>query len=126
MPTADLSKKTSVDTSKDSIIIVNLIEDIPGGRTLDVTDVTADTLSAGHVIIANDTTGDLKPMPVSGNAYDAKPAGHTYKGVLVASILKSKPFASVLVRGTVNEVASPYPVTAAIKTALPLIRFTQD
>ena len=65
-------------------------------------------------------------MPVSGTSYGSLPASHTYKGVLVASILTEKPFASILVRGSVNEVASPYAVPSAAKTALPLITFTQD
>lgn len=53
----------------------------------------------------------------------------TYAGILVATILKDKPFAGIMVRGTVNENASPYPVAsikAAIKTQLPTIIFTND
>ncbi len=62
-------------------------------------------------------------------AYTALPAGHTYAGILIASILTAKPFAGILVRGTVNPAASPYDLTtilAAVKTALPLIDFRQD
>lgn len=56
----------------------------------------------------------------------ALPASHTYKGILVASILTAKPFASVMVRGTVNQSVTPYTIESAVKTALPLIRFTND
>lgn len=126
MPEANLSKQTSIDTSKDSIVIIGVLEVIAGGRTLDVTGVAEEVLNAGHIIIKETSSGNLKPHPVSGGTYDALPASHTYEGVLVASILKDKPMASVMVRGSVNEVASPFPVLAGAKTALSLIRFTQD
>lgn len=119
-----------VDTSNDSIIIVHTFETIPGGRTLNVTGVTAEVLTAGHVIIEQDSNGDLKPMPVTDGAYDALPANHTYKGVLNASILVSKPSASILVRGTVNDEAfkntTGLVTPAGAKSALSLIRFTKD
>lgn len=134
MPQADLTKSSQVDTSADSIVIVNLIEDIPGGKTLDVTEVaySEEVVKAGHVIIEETATGNLKPQKVSNGTYDALPLGHIYKGILVSTILKSKPLASILVRGTVNEVAAekaqglPIYLVAA-KTALqPSIRFTKD
>lgn len=125
--TANLDNiKESVDTGNDSIVIVSNLETIPGGKTLDVTGFTPTVIKAGHLIIEVTATGVLKPAPVTGVAYDALPAGHTYKGVLIATILKTKPFAAVLVRGSVNKIASPYPVLAAAETALVLIRFTKD
>lgn len=131
MPQANLTRSSSVDTSADSIVIVNLIEDIPGGRTLDVTGVTEEVLKAGRIIIEETATGNLKPLKIAGGNYEALPAGHTYKGVLVGSILTAKPMASVLVRGTVNDQAAinahELPaVPAEAKTALSLIRFTKD
>lgn len=128
--TANLQNNpTTVDTSNDGIVIVANLETIPGGKTLDATGFTPAAIPAGHLIIEETSTGVLKPMPISGAAYGALPALHTYKGVLVATILTAKPFASVMVRGTVNKNASKYTITsvlAAAKTALPLIRFTQD
>ncbi|MBS3993121.1 MAG: hypothetical protein KGZ87_05345 [Bacteroidetes bacterium] len=120
--------KETVDTSNDSIVVIQNLETIPGGKTLDVAAVAADVnvIKAGHIIIEETSSGNLKPMPVSGADYAALPASHTYKGVLVSSILKTKPFAAILVRGTVNKVASPYAVPAGAITALPLIRFTKD
>ena len=118
--------KESVDTSNDGIVIIANLETIPGGKTLDVTGFTPTVIKAGHIVIEETATGKLKPMPVTGNSYADLPANHTYKGVVIASILKTKPFAAILVRGSVNKVASPYPVISAVETALPLIRFTKD
>lgn len=115
-----------VDTGNDSITIVNHVDGIRGGRALDVTGVTEDVLKAGHIIIKEDATGIHKPMPVSGTSYDSLPANHSYVGVLEASIQKSKPFAAILIDGTVNEAASPYAVTSAMKTALKKILFVND
>lgn len=118
--------KESVDTSNDSIVIIANLETIPGGKTLDVTGFTPTVIKAGHIIIEETATGKLKPMPVTGNDYAAIPANHTYEGVVIASVLKTKPFVAILVRGSVNKAASPYPVISAVETALPLIRFTKD
>lgn len=128
--TANLAKQgSSYDTSNDTIVIVQNLETIPGGKTLDVTSFTPDVIPAGHLIIEETSTGVLKPMPVTGADYAALPASHTYKGVLISTILKSKPLAGILVRGTVNKNASFYGIASvltAVKAALPLIRFTQD
>lgn len=128
--TADLAKKgPTYDTSNDNIVIVKHLEGIPGGRTLDVTSYTPDVIPAGHIIICTNDEKTFKPMPVTGSAYDAFPANHKYVGVLISTVLKSKPFAGIMVRGTVNKEASFYPlatILTAVKTALPLIRFTQD
>ncbi|PKP28858.1 MAG: hypothetical protein CVU01_02875 [Bacteroidetes bacterium HGW-Bacteroidetes-18] len=118
--------KETVDTSNDSIVVINNLETIPGGKTLNVTGFTPTVIKAGHIIIEETSSGILKPMPVDGADYAALPASHTYKGVLIASILTTKPFAAVLVRGSVNKIASPYAVPAGAITALPLIRFTKD
>jgi hypothetical protein len=128
--TANLSNAAETfDTGNDSIVIAHLLEVIPGGKTLDVTGFTPDVIPAGHLVIEETSTGVLKPMPISGENYGALPASHTYKGVVVSSVLKTKPFVSVMVRGSVNKNASAYviaSVLAAAQTALPLIRFTKD
>ena len=128
--TANLATQgAGYDTSNDTIVIVKVLEAIPGGKTLDVTGFSPDVIPAGHLIIEETSSGILKPMPISGADYGALPASHTYKGVLISTILKSKPFAGILVRGTVNKNASAYGIASvltAVKTALPLIRFTQD
>lgn len=120
------SEKSTVDTSRDSIVIAKVFETLVGGRSLDVTGFAPAVIKAGHVVIKETATGTFKPMPVDGSAYDSLPTGHTIEGVVIASTITNRAMVGILVRGTVNEVASPYPVTAAMKTALPLIRFTQD
>lgn len=128
--TADLaSKGPDYNTGNDTIVIVKVLEAIPGGKTLDVTGFVPDVIPAGHLIIEETSTGVLKPMPISGAAYAALPASHTYKGVLISTILTKKPFAGIMVRGTVNKNASFYTIASvltAVRTALPLVRFTQD
>lgn len=120
-----MEDKTIINTGNDSIVIVKYLEGIPKGVVLDATGFLPEVIQAGHVVI-KDTNGQHKPMPVSGEAYGTMPTNHDVVGVVRASVLAKNKIAAVMVRGTVNEVASPYPVTSAIKTALPLIRFTQD
>lgn len=119
MATANLTSKTSVDTTNDTVVIVKNLETVAGGRTLDVTGFDDAEISAGHVIIKETASGIFKPLPKDGS----KPTGHDYVGILVASIETAKPFASIMVRGTVNEAYAKYPIAAAVKTALSLIRF---
>ena len=127
MATANL-KRTSieVDDGLDSIVIVNDLGDVPGGRTLDVSDVASDVevIRSGHILIKDDTSKAVKPLGItSGGAYDSLPQGYSYLGVLKASILKIDPRAAILTIGQVNAAASPYPVTSTIKTGLPRIEF---
>lgn len=64
--TANLADKaTSVDTSKDNIVIVDNLGSLPGGRTLDVTGFTPPVIKAGHVIIRETSGGSYKPMPAT-------------------------------------------------------------
>jgi hypothetical protein len=122
MPTLSVGTTENIDLGNDSIVIIKCLEVIPGGRTLDTTGFAPEVIKAGHVIIEKTADGELFPLPVSG----ALPASHTYKGILLASVLTAKPFASILVRGSVNKVAAPYAIAPAVATALPLIRFTED
>lgn len=122
----------SVDVGFDSVTIVANLEDIPGGKTLDTTGFAPEVIKAGHLVIVETATGILKPMPVNvgETAYEALPALHTYKGVVVASVLTAKPFVAIMVRGTVNEEAfannGGFATPAGAKTTLSLIRFTKD
>lgn len=117
-----------VDTSLDCITIRQHLSGKPGGAALDVTGFKPTVIKAGHVVIKETATGTFKPMPLNeaGNAYGDLPAGHTYYGVVVSSRPTSQPAVAIMYRGEVNENTSPYPVTAAIKTALSKIEFTHD
>lgn len=135
MAVANLVNPTrEVVSGNDNIVIVDVFQTIRGGRTLDVTGYTPDVIKAGHVIIMETATKEYKPMPVkddgSGNMiYDSLPAGHTYAGIEINTILTVRPMAGILVRGTVNPKAAPYPmdsILTAVKAALPLIDFRED
>ncbi|MCL1937599.1 MAG: hypothetical protein FWF52_04285 [Candidatus Azobacteroides sp.] len=121
----------AVVSGEDNIVIVDVFQSIRGGRTLDVAGFTPDVIKAGHVIIKETATGEYKPMPVDadGTAYAELPSDHTYAGIEINTVLKTLPMAGILVRGTVNCKAAPYPmnsILAAVKTALPLIDFRED
>lgn len=111
------------DDGNDSIVIVRDLGDIPGGRSLDVSEVTEDVIRAGHILISNNTSNEVKPLGVSGTAYVTLPSGWSYLGVLKHSVLKTDARAAILTIGQVNAAACPYPITATIKSGLPHIQF---
>jgi len=123
---------TTVDQSKDSIIIVDNFRAIRGGRTLDTTGFTDLVIKAGHVIIKETSTETYKPMPIASSAYSTLPSGHTYEGVLISTIPTAKPFAGIMYDGTVNPTAvasfgyAYTSILAAVKTALPHLVFKAD
>lgn len=130
MALVDLNNNNlQIDTSKDSVIIVDNFQSVRGGRALDVTGYTQPVIYAGHVIIKDTATGNIyKPLPLNtgGTAYAALPEGYVYAHILIASILTAKPSAALLVRGTVNHEAAYFAIPAAAKTAMPLIDFRAD
>lgn len=119
-----------IDTTLDCVIIKKVDHDTPGGKTLNVTGVTEEVLKAGRVILVETATGEHKPLLIVSNAYETLPEGHTYKGILIASILTKKPFASVMLAGDVNEGAvlnyGLPAIPSGAKTALSQILFTKD
>lgn len=204
---------SNIDTSNDSIVIVDNDRSIRGGKTLDVDGWNDDVIPGGHVIIKETATGDYKPMPATegrtagaatvdtlvagtgytngtyenvplrsvtgtgsgalatvtvagtvvtavditftgqgyavndtlavpgayaggtatteatvdvatiadvANVYGSLPSGHTYEGINISTIPKTKPFAGIMTHGCVNPSAMKYPVApilAAFKTA---------
>lgn len=114
MATANLSSNASADTTNDSVVIVEHLEGIPGGRTLNVTGFGDDEISAGHVIIKETATGEYKPLPVNGTL----PANHTYEGYLVASLKTNSAQAAIMYAGTINEAYCKYAIPSAAKQAL--------
>jgi hypothetical protein len=129
--TTDLNyhDELNVGTGMDGIVVVSVLEAIPGGRTLDVTGYAPVSIQEGHIVIEKTDNGDLKPMPVSGSAYAALPSGHTYKGHVISTTLTSKPMVGIMTRGTLNYMAAPYDMSsilAAVRTARPLINYMKD
>lgn len=108
-----INQGETVDTSKDNVIIDKIIETVRGGRTLDVTGFAPTYIQAGHVILKN-AAGEYVPQPVDGSL----PVGSEAVGILTVSVLASKPQASIMSRGTVNEVQLAYPINQATKDAL--------
>lgn len=115
MATANLSKNNgTVNTTNDSVVIVQNIDGIPGGRTLNVEGFPDKEISAGHVIIKETASGGYKPLPITGEI----PSGHTYAGYLVASLSVENAQAAIMYAGTVNEAYCKYPIPAAAKTSI--------
>lgn len=125
----DVGTIESFGFGNDPIVIRNYVSGDKGGRVLDVTDFTEEYIRAGHVIIKETATNTYKPMPVSDGAYTALPEGHEYVGVAYSTKSVAEPFVAIMYAGTVNDVASPFPVDdikAALKTALPTLVFNHD
>ena len=107
MPTANLTReKIELNDGLDSIVVVQSLSEIPGGRTL---------------LVIDEKTKHVSPLPISNGAYSAVAQGKKVYGVLKCSVLKRDPRASIITAGQINVAASPAPVTAEIKAALPRI-----
>lgn len=123
-------KGKEVSDGMDSVVIRRMGACLIGGKTLDVSDFPDDFVKAGHIVIHETSTDTYKPLGVSSGAYSSLPNGCTYEGVVLASKPKERPFVSVMYTGEVNDNASPYPLTDAIKTALksvlPALYFKHD
>lgn len=132
MAVADLNTaEIQVNSSKDNIIIREVISTVVGGRTLNVTGFTPEIIYAGHPIIKETATGDYKPLPIDagGLKYATLPGGHTYVGICDKTTLKKLPTVGILTRGEVNYKAAYHDyvdILSAIKTALPRISFAAD
>lgn len=113
-------------------VIVQVDQDIRGGKTLDCTDFLPTHITEGHVIIKETSTGTYKPMPtnVGMTAYGTLPVGHVYVGVQInEEIPKELPFPGIMIGGIINPVTAPYDfatIATAFKTAVPLISQIAD
>lgn len=116
----------TINTGLDSVVIVKVLEDVPGGKSLDVTGYTPTEIKAGHILTKVTATGVIKPLGVTAGAYVALPGTETYYGVALQSVPANRAMVGVMVRGRVNETASPYSVPAGAKTALSGINFVTD
>lgn len=125
------TKKTTVDTSLDCVVVPTNLGGIRGGRSLDLTGYpsTETCIKAGHVIIRDTVNNVYKPMPINDGAYASLPANHEYVGILVNTIPVSAPLAGIMNIGQVNEAAAPFAFTSiksAFKAAVPSVVFVKD
>lgn len=129
MSVVNLGTIESFGFDKDPIVIRNYVAGIKGGKVLNVDGFTPEFIKAGHVIIKETATETYKPMPVSDGFYASLPSGHEYVGVAYATKSTSEPLVAIMYAGTVNDLASPYPIDG-IKTALlaavPTLVFNHD
>ncbi len=126
MPEANLNCEfIEVNDGLDSIVVVQSLSELPGGRTLDVSGLAANVtvIRSGHVLVMDSTTKAVSPLTITDGAYAAVPSGKKVCGVLKNSVLVRDPRASIVTAGQINAAASPAPVTDAIKAALPRIEF---
>lgn len=125
-----MSQVTEYSFGYDPILVRKYVDAVKGGKLLDLTGFTDDTIKAGHVIIRDTATQSVyKPMPVSTGAYAALPDGYEYVGINIATVLATEPLVSILTIGEVNENVMPYPITSiksALKAAVPTIVFAHD
>lgn len=119
-----------ISIGKDAIVVQQALADLPGGRTLNVSDASLSDLTviqAGHVIQMNDTTGECSPLGLTTSGddtvYGTVAEGCSLVGVLKASVMKADPRAAIVTMGQVNAAACPYPITETIKNALTHINF---
>lgn len=124
MATANLNvSEVQIVDSLDGIVVIDALSEIPGGRTLDVSGWSGSVVKAGNIIVRDPATDTYKPLGITGTAYAAIAAKHEYVGVLKFAVSVNDPRAAIVLQGTVNEAASPAPVTAAIKAALPGLKW---
>ena len=125
----DLIRRQNFDETKSAVVILQVLDTIQGGVTLDTTGFTADYIEAGHVLIQETATGVVKPLGFTGANFDALPEDHAYYGISLTTVQTSEPFVGVLVQGAVNYKAMPYNATSiltALRTALNNVEFRSD
>ena len=117
--------EATIEVEDGAVTKVTITNDGKGYAVGDELSATADDVGG---------TGSGFKVPVTAvttvkDEYASLPADHTYAGILIASIPTSRPLAGIMVRGTVNVNASPFPlddILNDVKAALPLIVFTND
>lgn len=125
-----VSKTETYDSGKESVIIRNYVNGIMGGVVLDLTGFSGEFIQCGHIIIRDTTSGEYKPMPVTGGAYASLPESHEYVGICMTTVPADTPHVGVMTAGEANDKAVPYPVDdtikAALKTAVPTLQWGHD
>ena len=124
----DYGKTEAFAYGNDPIVIRVYGKSIINGRMLEVDGYTPEFIRMGQIIIRDETNGVSKPLPITEQgAYGTLPQGFVYEGVAKATVSKDEPFVGVMYEGEVNDLASPYPLTpellTALKSALPELAF---
>lgn len=121
--------KKAFSFENDPIVIRAYGKSVVNGRKLDVSDYTGEYIRKGQLILRDTEDTHSIPMPLNaeGTAYAAKPEGFEYEGVSKSTVSRKEPWVGVMYEGEVNDVASPFPLSAelltALKTALPELAF---
>ena len=132
MSKIDIGSMESFSFENDPIVIRADFKGIDGGAVLNVEGYSEEYIRAGQLIIREKDKEDpeYKPLGVSNGNYVSLPNGYEYAGVCRATKSVKEPFIGIMTWGEVNDIASPYPITAALKatlkTALPHIDFQHD
>lgn len=119
-----------ISTSLDCVVIRQYLGGITGGKALDYSSFKDDVIKAGHIIVKETVLGEdvYSPLAVSDGQY-VDVGTKKYVGVVVSSKPKGEAVA-IMDNGRVNDVAMPYPITeamrTALKTALPNLIFEHD
>ena len=106
--------------ANDPIVIRVYGKSVVNGRKLDVTGFTGEYIRKGMLIIRDDDDTHSKPMPLNAeaNAYAAMPEGYHFEGVSKSTNSVDEPCVGVMYEGEVNDVASPFPLSAELLTEL--------
>lgn len=132
MSKIDIGSMESFGFENDPIVIRADFRGIEGGKVLNVDNYDQEFIRAGQLIIreADKEDPEYKPLGVTDGNYVALPDGYEYAGICRATKSVKEPFVGIMTWGEVNDIASPYPITAALKTtlktALPHITFEHD
>lgn len=97
-------------------------------------DAATGTAASGKTYYTKDTDNKttVDKLDENGNTYyvlGSLPANYAYAGILYKSLLKTKPTASIMTWGIVNEAALYYPITSIksdFLSACPHIQFVED
>lgn len=124
-----IGKSEAFEFANDPIVIRVYGKSIINGRMLDTTGYTGQYIRKGQLVIRDEANGISKPMPLNeaGTAYGSKPEGYVYEGVAKSTVSVDEPWVGVMYEGEVNDVASPFPLSSelltALKSALPELAF---
>jgi hypothetical protein len=131
MKNIDVGSTAKYGFGNDAVVIRNYIAGIIGGVVLDTDGFKGGAIRCGHIIICDAKEEHFKPLNVTAaGKYESLPSSYKYAGVATTSKDLDDVHIGCMYAGEVNDVASPYPVTDEMKTAikaeLPQLVFKHD